>query len=72
MASTGRDTVVYRPTKGHKAILAFVGAIVMWLTAAFGDDALNLGEVGEGVTLLVEAAVTAIAVYVKRNPPATE
>lgn len=65
-----RSTVVYRPTKGHKAILALVGGLLMYVTAAFGDDALSLGEVGEGVVLFVEAVGTAVAVYAKRNPPA--
>lgn len=36
-----------------KAVVTAVAGLVAWLSVAFGDDVLDWGEVGEGVTLLI-------------------
>ncbi len=63
------DTVVYRPTKKTKALVAAIALVFGALTAAFGDDAFNWGEAGEFVTLLIEAGVGTWAVYRAPNLP---
>lgn len=61
--------VAYRPTKATKAVVAGIVTIGMFLSAAFGDDAFDWGEVGEGISLLIGIVVGTGAVYGVTNAP---
>lgn len=60
---------LYRPTKPAKAIVAGVVTFAMFLSAAFGDDVFDWGEVGEGISLLIGMFTGVGAVYQTRNDP---
>jgi hypothetical protein len=61
--------VVYRPTKATKAWVAAGIGVLSFVSAAFGDDVLDWGEVGEGVSLLITTIAGALAVYQTKNAP---
>lgn len=53
--------------RAAKAWVAAIGTVVMALTAAFADDVVDTNEIGLLVTVLIEAALTVLAVYQVRN-----